>query len=248
MPLSKNIIEKDSAERLAIDYQPVSIGSQLSDEAMEYVNNHDYRGDFRVDKIVSEFVGIEEIEKQTQQKEIANQALQMSQEIQEKAYAEAHAIGMKEGREQAYQEEKQRIETEMGHIKDLIDEIKNLKTSLMKENERQIVSLCFYLAKRLLMKEVEADETYIQTLIRKSLEMAQSEEEVTIRLSPEDKVWVEINKETVFKELNLDQSTRLEEDREITRGGVIIETNHGVIDATFEQRLEKLEKIISNQT
>lgn len=248
MPLSKNIIEKETAENQAINYKPMNIGSQISDQAMEYVQNHDSRGDFRVDKIVSEFVGIEELEKQSQQKEIANQALKLSQDIQEKAYEEAYQLGLKEGTADAYKEEKARIEVELGHIANLIEEIKVIKTQLMKDNEKQIVNLCYYMAKRLLMKEVEANEEYVQTLIKKTLEMAQSDEDVTIRVSPEDKIWIEENRETVFKELTLDPATKIEEDRDVQRGGLIIETNHGVIDATVEQRLEKLENIVTTKT
>ena len=248
MPLSKNIIEKESAEELAVNYKPMAIGSQISDQALEYVKNHESRGDFRVDKIVSEFVGIEELEKQSQQKEVAQQAIKMSQEIQEQAYAEAHKLGMEEGQEKAYKEEKTFIESEMKQIESMIREIKSIKSDMMISNERQIVNLCFYMARRLLMKEVDANEDYIQTLIKKTLDMVQSDEEVTIKVSPEDKIWIDNHKESIFKDLNLDASTRFEEDRDVKRGGVIIETNHGVIDATIEQRLEKLEKIVKSQT
>ncbi len=247
MPLSKNIIAKEKAERVAINYQPSTIDSQISEQAMEYVENENSRGDFRVDKIVAEYVGIDELEKETQQREVAKQALDLSKEVQEKAYEEAYALGLNEGTEKAYEEEKERIELEMEHINTLIKEVKEIKTDLFKDNEKQIVKLCFYMAKRLLMKEIDVNEAYIQTLIKKSLEMAQSDEEVTIRISPQDKIWVEKHKDTVFKELNLDPSTRIEEDNAISRGGIIIETNHGVIDATVEQRLEKLESIVDNQ-
>ena len=248
MPLSKNIIEKENAETVAIEYKPMAIDSVISDQAMEYVKNHETRGDFRVDKIVAKYVGIDELEKESQQKEIAGQALKLSQEVQENAYEEAYALGLKEGTVKAFDEEKQRVALEMEKIKDLIGEIKTIKTTLMKENEKQIVNLCFYMAKRLLMKEITEEESYIQTLIKKSLEMAQSEEDVTVKVSPEDKIWIDAHKETVFKELNLNPNTTIEEDSKMNRGGVIIETNHGVIDATVEQRLEKLESIIKNQT
>jgi flagellar assembly protein FliH len=248
MPLSKNIISKESAESMAINYEPITIGSQMSDQAIEYVNNHDARGDFRVDKVVAKYVGIDELEKESQQREIADQALKLSQEVQEKAYEEAYALGRKEGQDYAYQEEKNRIQSEMEVFKKLIEEIKNLKTDLMIQNEKQIVNLCFYMSKRLLMKEVETDPAYIQTLIKRSLEMAQSDEEVTIRVSSQDKQWIDDNMEDLFKDLDLGQSTKIEEDSQIKRGGVIIETNHGVIDATFEQRLEKLETIVKSQS
>lgn len=248
MPLSKNIIEKSNADTVAINYEPMSIGSQISKEAMEYVQNHEARGDFRVDKVVAEYVGIDELEKESQAKEVAKQALNLSKEVQEQAYKEAYELGLKEGKETAYAEEKDRIESEMKIFNSLIEEVKVIKSDLMKENETQIVSLCFYMAKRLLMKEVEVNEEYIKTLIKKTLEMAQSDEEVTIRVSPKDKVWLDQHEESIFKELNLDPSTKIEEDKLVKRGGVIIETNHGVIDATFEQRLEKLESVIKKQT
>lgn len=248
MPLSKNIIEKESADTLAINYKPKSIGSVLSEQALEYANNRDSRGDFRVDKIVSEFVGIDELEKETQQREIAGEAIKLSKEVQENAYKEAYALGLTEGKAHAFEEEKQRIEAEMQDFNKLVNEIKELKTTLMKENEKQIVNLCFYMAKRLLMKEVGANEEYIKTLIKKTLEMAQSDEEVTVRVSAQDKKWIEQYEDTLFKELNLDQSTRIEEDSQINPGGVVIETNHGVIDATVEQRLEKLEASVTSQS
>ena len=248
MPLSKNIISKENADHVAINYEPATIDSQLSEEALEYVKHQETRGDFRVDKIVAEYVGIDELEKESQKKEIANQALKLSKEIQEKAYAEAYALGLEEGRATAYAEEKQRVESEMSHIQELIEALKTSKNDIYKENETQIVNLCFYMAKRLLMKEVEADPEYIKSLIKKSLEMAQSDEEVTIRVSSEDKVWIDKHMDSIFKDLSLDPATRIEEDRDVNRGGAIIETNHGVIDATVEQRLEKLETILKKQS
>lgn len=248
MPLSKNIIEKESADSLAINYKPKSIGSVMSDQALDYANNRDSRGDFRVDKMVSEYVGIDQIEKESQQREVAAEAIKLSREVQENAYKEAYALGLKEGKEAAFAEEKERIASEMNSFKELIDEIKVIKTDLIKSNEAQIAKLCFYMAKRLLMKEIEVDEEYVKTLIARTVEMVQSEEELTIRVSEKDKIWIEENRETFLKELDLHAGTKIEDDSSVSPGGVIIESNHGVIDATVEQRLEKLEAVLKDQS
>lgn len=247
MPLSKNIIEKENAQSVVINYKPKTIDHLISEQALDYAKNKDARGDFRVDKIVAGYVGIDTIEKQSQQREIANEAVRLSREVQEDAYKLAYGLGLKEGKEAAFNEEKARVESEMQNFRHLIEEIKVIKSELMMSNEKQIVELCFYIAKRLLMKEVESNPEYIKTLIKRSLEMAQSDEEVTIRMSVADKKWVDQYQEEVFKELNLDQSTRIEEDAKISPGGVVVETNHGVIDATIEQRLEKLETILKGE-
>ncbi len=247
MPLSRNIILKDNAERLATSYEPKSIDLVISEHARKYVSQQKEGSDFRIDKIVGDYTGIGELEKESQQKEIAHQALELTKEIQEQAYNEAYNLGLLEGQEKAYLEEKARIEKELSHIQTLIYEIKNIKTKMMSDNEKQIVKLCFYLAKRLFMKEIDTQEEYIAVVIRRTLEMVQSDEEINIRISQADKVWIDSYKETLFKELNLDASTRIEEDQKISRGGVVIETNHGVIDASVEQRLQKLEQIISEE-
>ena len=77
--------------------------------------------------------------------------------------------------------------------------------------------------------------------------MAQSEEEVTIRLSPEDHKFIDENRMDVFKELHLEESAKIEEDPDVARGGAVVETNYGVIDATIEQRLEKLKSLLEGQ-
>lgn len=247
MPLSKNVIDSEVAQSVVINYKPRTIDHVISEQALDYAKNKNSRGDFRVDKIVAGYVGIDTIEKQSQQLEIANEAIRLSQEVQEDAHKLAYSIGLKEGRETAYAEEKGRIEIELSNLRDLIFQIKSIKADLMNENEKQIVTLCFYIAKRLLMKEVDSNPEYIKTLIKRSLEMAQSDEEVTIRVSPNDKKWIDQYQEEIFKELNLDHSTRIEEDVKVSPGGAIVETNHGVIDASIEQRLEKLETILKGE-
>lgn len=247
MPLSRNIIDKENARTVAINYKPKTIESQLSEQALEYVSDKEKRGDFRVDKIVAEYTGIEELEKLSQQREIAQEALKLSQEVQEQAYEEAYKRGLEEGKAKAYAEEKERVEAELVQIRNIIGEIKHLKTDIMKDNEKHIVNLCLYLAKRLLMKEVNESDEYIKSIIKRALEMAQSEEEVTIRMSSADYQWVSEHKESIFKEMYLDESTKMEEDPNMSRGGVIIETNHGVIDATLEQRVDKLESLLKGE-
>lgn len=247
MPLSKNIIEKEQADQLVLSFQPKSIEKVIGQTVIHYVEEQKKGSDFRVDKIVADYVGIGEIEKDSQQKEIARQALELSKEIQEEAYREAYQLGLQEGREAAYQEEKSRIESEMLTVSQLIHEMKNIKTNMVKENEKQIVKLTFYLARRLFLRELNQNPDSILILVKKTLEMIQSEEHLNIRVSSQDKAWIDQYRDNFFKEIDIDPNTKIEEDDKLHPGGAVIETSHGVIDATVEQRLEKLEKIVSEE-
>lgn len=244
MPLSKNFIEKTEADHLAVDYQPRHIDGQLTAEMKAYTEKEHIPGDFKVDKVLAEYVGIDEIEKESQQKEVAKQALELSKEIQEKAYSEAYELGLKEGREKAYNEEKENIAKNMDLIRKMIGQIKILKKKFIKNHEDDLVHLCFYMAQKLLFKEVERDEEYISTVLRKMVEGLHKQENMIIYLSPEDFSWFEAHRDEVFTDLHLDKSTRIEADESIQRGGLILETDYGEVDATIQQRISKLESIL----
>jgi len=248
MPLSKSFIEKSNADSLATSYEPRTLEQSLKGRVFDYTNQKRQAGDFKVDKVISEYIGIDHIERESQQKEISQQAMVLAQEIQEKAYSEAYALGLEEGKKKAFTDEKERIEKRLEVMAGMLKEMKNFKTHFMKENESQIVSLCLYMAQRLLFKEVKESSLYIKDLLSKLLETIQGDEEMFIRLSPKDYEWVEANKESFFKDLHLDPSTKIEPDPLIVPGGLIIETEFGIVDATIEQRIAKIEEVIKNQT
>ena len=248
MPSSKSIITKQEAEEIAMPFSPVAISSQTSKEAIKYAEAKDKGNDFRIDKLVSQITGIDEIERRGRQREIEQEAIKQSKDIQEAAYKEAYDLGFEEGKKEAYDSEKERIQSEIENLNLLITELKNLKSNLFKDNRTHIINLCYYFAKRLMMKECTEKEDYIVDVIQKTLEMAQSEEQVTIRISPDDAKFILDNKPEIFKNLGLKESTKIEEDIDLKRGGVVVETNYGVIDASIDQRLTKMADILDQES
>jgi len=249
MPWSKAVIDKVTAEDQVISYRPSSIDTKISEEVRTFADSKDKRSkDFRLDTIVSQITGMDQIENASRQKEIESEALKLSKDIQEAAYKEAYNLGFQEGKAEAFAEEQSRIHGEIENLHKTVKAIEELKLNLLKQNKNHILSLCFYFAKRLLMKEVEKNESYVVDVIEQALGMAQSEEQVTIRVSPQDFKFLTENWKGIQKDLDLSESTRIEESPDILRGGAIIETNYGVIDASIGERLQKLENFIKEES
>ena len=101
MPLSKSVISKLEAENMAIPFEPVSIDTRVSKQVMDFADKRNDQNDFRLDKIVSQITGIDEIEKASRQKEIEEAALQLSKDVQEEAYKTSYDLGFKEGKKEA---------------------------------------------------------------------------------------------------------------------------------------------------
>ena len=192
--------------------------------------------------------GLDEIEKQSRAREIDADALLISKEVQEQAYEEAYALGLTHGKKEAYEEEKQKISEELSQLQSILQEISNLKLDLFAKNKKHIVSLCSYFAKRLLMKEIEASEDYILSVIMKAIEMAHSEEDLTIKISQKDFDFLQSRGKELLQQLSLDESVKIEFDEMVSPGGAIIETNYGVVDATIEQRVLKLEEFLEDES
>jgi flagellar assembly protein FliH len=247
MPLSKNFIDKNEADNLAIDYKPRSIEAGVSLLAKNF-SQKGSDGDFKVDKVLAEYVGIDQIEKEAQQKEVARQAIKLSREIQEKAYAEAYALGLKQGQEIAYEEEKHNIARRIDLIKGFTGQLRQIKSLMSQKNEEELVQLCFYMAQRLLFKEVNENKEYTKELLAKLVESMQNDQNMIIRLSSQDHEWFEAHRSEFFKDLRLEEDqVKIESDPSISPGGVIIETDYGEVDATIEQRIQKLDAILKSK-
>ena len=78
------------------------------------------------------------------------------------------------------------------------------------------------------------------TVMREAIEMAQIEESVVVQVSPEQIEFLETLKKESGREFEFLKKVKLEASPEVTKGGCIIETNYGEIDARFEERVQKL--------
>jgi flagellar assembly protein FliH len=96
------------------------------------------------------------------------------------------------------------------------------------------------MAKKIAMGEIAENRELILNVVRQAVLDAQSDENVTVRISAEDYAFIEQIKENLGKDLEAVKRAKFEVSDQITDGGCIIETNYGDVDATVEQRVEKL--------
>jgi flagellar assembly protein FliH len=109
--------------------------------------------------------------------------------------------------------------------------------------------LIFHLAKTVALKEIsQFPEETVRNIVKKSLENAQSEEKLNIRVNPLDFKFLEKLKDEPLSPLRQVQKLNFETGEEISRGGCVLETNYGVVDATIEKRLEKIFEVLTATT
>ena len=166
--------------------------------------------------------------------ESAKPAVDLSQ-LEKTAYENGFLQGEKAGMEIA----EQKIEAVMRRYAEAILEVSKLRSSLFAQAEREVVKLAVEVAKKIIHREIQADPDIIQTLVRVALSHVAEKSAVTVHLSPVDYSYLLEQRAELAQTEGRDIS--LLADKSIERGGCLIQTECGDIDARIEEKFREVE-------
>jgi flagellar assembly protein FliH len=242
MRLFKSIMKPEDMHSGVLNYTPKSIIYEVPKQILPFLKDQkeDNAPPFILSQMTSDHTGLSELERIAFQDKIETGVLEKLKTVEEKAYAEAYALGLADGEKKAFTEGKDSINTALQSLMQIGESLTRVKTDLITQNEAHLIKTLFHIAQALAMKAIREDESNILAVLKKAVESAQAEEEVTIKLNPSDQAFLEKVKSESGHPLERIQKVKLEVNESITRGGCIVETNYGAIDATVEQRVSKL--------
>ena len=238
---SRQILPQEEAEKVVIDFTPQKFPMGIPEPADDF-NKLQVASPsaFKMNEIIMERTGVAEKLRKEREEVVEQKALEKLKVLQEAAYKEAYDLGMDEGRKEAFAKNEQEIKDGIAKLTELIDTIEKLKKDLLIYNEAHIVKLLYYMASRIAMKEIAENTEAIVPVLQTVLESSQHEEEVTIKISTEDYEYLKDAERLLQLKIPGIDSARLEKVDGLKRGGCIIETNYGQVDATLEERLNRL--------
>jgi flagellar assembly protein FliH len=240
MPWSRAVLPKIAAKEVVLEYVPKKFELGTPKQAMEYLEQKARGSDFRLNETVRIQTGIDEIEKASEEEKIEVRALELLKEVQESAYKEAYDLGLSEGREEAFTKFSREIEEKLGNLETLLKSLEEAKTEILNFNEAHMVRLIFQIANKLARVEVEKNDQSLIEVLRGAVTLAQDEENVTVRVARDQHEFVEEVKKQNGRQFEFLKKIKLEPSDEITKGGCIVETNYGEVDARVEQRVQSL--------
>lgn len=244
--MSKMVVKAAQVSTRVLEFVPPKFEMGTPDQAVAYLERKQSKtSDFRMSDAIRMQTGVEKIEASLVEENVELRVLSKLKVIQEAAYQEAYQLGLEEGRKKAFQELSEQIKTRLDHLDQLLSSIHNLKTDLTLHNESHLVQLAFHMAKRLAHVEVQTDPKIVIEVIRNAIELAQIEEEVVVQVAPEQIEFLESLKKETNREFEFMKHIKLEPVPGLSIGGCVIETNYGEIDARFEERVNRLWQVLS---
>lgn len=147
---------------------------------------------------------------------------------------EAFAKGYEQGERAGFEAGAKRVEATLRRLAETIDELGNLRRTAIHQMEVQVVRLALEIARRIVHREVSVDRHLAEAMVRVALDRLGATGPITIRLHPDD---VAVVSEHVHRG---DGSVTLVADSNVSRGGCLVETDVGFVDATIEAQFGEL--------
>jgi flagellar assembly protein FliH len=119
-----------------------------------------------------------------------------------------------------------------------VAELTGLRKKLRREAEEDLVRLAVAIARRILRRELTADPGAILGIVKAALDRVDAREVFRIRVHPDDAPLIRSS----LQARNLPDKAEVVAESGLERGGVIVETSRGNLDAAIESQLKEIER------
>jgi flagellar assembly protein FliH len=156
--------------------------------------------------------------------------------LEKTAYENGFHQGEKAGMEIA----ERKMEAVMKRYAEAIMEVGKLRTALYRQIEPEVVRLALAVSKKIVHREIQIDRDIIQTLVSVALSHVAEKSAVIIHLNPVDYNHLVEHREELSQSEGRDIS--LLADKSVERGGCLIQTDCGDIDARIDEKFREVER------
>lgn len=149
-----------------------------------------------------------------------------------KAREEAFAQGLAEGREAARAE----MDAKIARLEALANTLDSGRREVFDRCASDVATAVTHIAQNVVQRELLVDSTGVEALVIDVLGHVQAQDELVIRVAPEDEQLLQNALPSLMERLGRDSTFRIQSDPELHPGGARIETQMGSIDASVETR------------
>lgn len=201
-----------------------------------------------------------EVKSQTDQAQIIKaDAQREAEEILAKARAEAEQIiaeahteeqkikagasddGFREGHLAGYEKGEAEINRLIERMHKMVEAVMLRREEILKDTEQQIVELVILMTRKVVKIISETQKTTIMSNVLAALKKVKARGNVTLHVNLEDLNLATANVDEFIKRVENIQGITVIEDSTVEKGGCIVETDFGAIDARIASQLSELE-------
>ena len=180
----------------------------------------------------------QELEEKEREREEENNRIKEFELAKEEAYKK----GMLDA-EHNFKLEIERLRSEHASLvtmfQDAVKHLTDKREKIWQESESEIIKLILTISSKIVGYEINTNGiNVVKHVVKDALSYVSEKKIVSVRLSPDD-----VKKINTLEEMKVtEQNIKMVEDRTISSGGCIVETNFGSVDSQIETRWEEILK------
>jgi flagellar biosynthesis/type III secretory pathway protein FliH len=126
-------------------------------------------------------------------------------------------------------------------------ELGRLRGEVAERTERAAIDLALRIAEQVVQAAIAVDPERVVDAVRGALRRVVERDRVLVLLNPEDLDVVREHADALVAELGGIEHLGVEADRRVSRGGAIVRTGEGEVDATLETKLERAREVVEHE-
>lgn len=212
----------------AFEPEPVSVPvEQVSAKARALVDDAEQRATALLNEARERAVQMIE--------DAANRAAELVEVLGKRAHDEGFAAGT----DQANRE----MSDMMATMRNLVDMARVERHKLIESAEPELVRLAVGLAERILHQQIALDRGVVVEMAKVAIARLVDRESVTVRVNPADLERMRQHRDELLNSTDI-KHLRIIEDQRVDRGGVLVETDGGSIDARISTQLNEAKRVL----
>jgi len=153
---------------------------------------------------------------------------------------DGRAAGREEGREAIIEEYRRRLDAVVSSWRDALEAWEADRNAMLLGAREDVLALAFAVAKKVIGRMIELNPQLIQDQLRETLSLLSRPSSVVIVVNPEDAPLLKEVLPALVGRLAQCEHAELKEDQSVSRGGCIVRTAGGQVDATIEKQVARL--------
>jgi flagellar assembly protein FliH len=142
--------------------------------------------------------------------------------------------------EQLLQQRNETVELQKG----VLESLRHAVPQVIQETEDSLINLALEAAQKI-VAGLPVSPEMVEAVVREAVRQAEDSAEITIQLHPEDLALLRRHNSSALNGLPDTGPLRFANSSEVTRGGCVVQTRFGLIDARRETKLEQLRQTLS---
>lgn len=174
----------------------------------------------------------------------AAQIVAEAQAQSSKTESDAYQKGFEQGHEEGYEKGSVEVDRLIERMHKILEAVMQRREEILQDTESQIVELVILMARKVIKILSENQKNVIMANTMAALKKVKTRGTVTLRVNIEDVKLTSAHTDEFIKHVENIQGLTVLEDSSVEKGGCIVETDFGAIDARISSQLSELENKI----